>query len=150
MTNKIAEHLQNNGEELQKIAGDGGDPFAADLAQAAKAEAGSLFDSSTGWGMCQREYIMLIELYKKAKPLYDADFTFAKELQKAEDAILMMNGLKTKLHKCAKEAEDPILATYPFYFEFMAALDEKALQDATDKYANALVDYYPAIYYANK
>lgn len=146
ITDKIAQKLQAFGELLQDIAGQS-DPGASDLAQEAKKEAGSLFDASTGWGMCQREFTMLLKEYNKAKPLYDEDFSFVDAIQAAEDGIVLMNGLAQKLHACAKSAEAPILATFPFYFEFMASLDEIDWQKRADKVANALVDFYPAPYY---
>merc|ERR1719324_1985821 len=83
MTDKIAKWLDTIGHKLQKVAGLGGDPGAADLAQLAINEAGSLFDASTGWGVCKGYYVTLLKLYNEAKPLYKADFSFAKEMQKA-------------------------------------------------------------------
>merc|ERR1719174_3571830 len=62
----------------------------------------------------------------------------------------MMDNLKQKLHWCAKRSEGPIEDTYPFYFEFMTALDEKDFQTKSDKYNDALVMYYPALYYINQ
>merc|ERR1719420_2171022 len=135
MTDKIANWLDTTGQALQKIAGKGGDPGAADLAQLAINEAVSLFDASTGWGVCKGQYVMLLELYREAKPMYKADFSFAEEIQKAEDSIMMMDNLKQKLHWCAKRSEGPIEDTFPFYFEFMSALDEKHFQKTMDKYA---------------
>merc|ERR1719272_1405501 len=87
-----------------------------------------LFDPHTGWGFCRPHYKMLLELYNEAKPLYDADFTFADQLQKAEDTMFMMDNLRKKLHKCAQDSEAPILAVYPFYFGFMSSLGETDLQ----------------------
>lgn len=149
MTDKIAVWLDKVGHELQTVAGAGGDPGAADLAQLAINEAVSLFDDSTGWGVCKRQYVMLLDLYRDAKPLWKADFTKAKLIQKAEDTIAMMDSLKSKLHWCAKRSEGPILNTFPFYFEFMAALDETFLQKKMDKFADSLVMYYPALYFIN-
>jgi len=149
MTDKIAKWLHDSGHKLQKIAGLGGDPGAADLGQLAIKEAGSLFDASTGWGVCKGQYVSLLKLYNEAKPLYDADFSFAKEVQSAEDSIMMMDNLKTKLHWCAKRSEGPIEDTYPFYFEFMTALDEADFQQKLDKFADGLVGYYPALYSMN-
>jgi len=149
MTDKLANWLDKTGKELQKIAGLGGDPGAADLAQLAIEEAGSLFDASTGWGACKGQYIMLLDLYTEAKPLYKADFSFAEEITKAEDSIMMMDNLKTKLKWCAKRAEGPIQDAYPFYFDFIASLDEADWQNRQDKYADALVGYYPALYSQN-
>jgi hypothetical protein len=145
MTKKIADHLQKNGEELQKLAGAAGDTSASDLAQSAKAEAASLYTVETGWGVCQREYTALLDYYDKAKPLYDADFTFAKKLQQAEDSMFMMESYKNKLHACAEEAEIPILVTYPFYFEYMAALDEPHWQETQDEWADTLIFYSPIL-----
>lgn len=147
MTDKLAHHLQDIGEILQGIAGQAGDPVASDLAQEAKKEAGSLFDPTTGWGVCKADYIRLLDIYNSAEPLYEADFTFATELQKAEDTIAMEDYLRKKLEKCAKAAEDPILAVYPFYFQFMASLDEFDLQARNDKFADGLVGFYPITYY---
>merc|ERR1719313_1211514 len=149
MTDKIAKWLDNTGQELKKLAGLGGDPGAADLAQLAINEAVSLFDASTGWGVCKGQYVMLLDLYREAKPMYKWDFSFAEEIQKAEDTIFMMDNLKQKLHWCAKRSECPIEDTYPFYFEFMSALDEKDFQKKMDKYNDALVGYYPALYSMN-
>jgi len=150
MTDKIANWLDTTGQELQKIAGLGGDPGAAGLAQLAIDEAVSLFDASTGWGVCKGQYVMLLELYREAKPMYKWDFSFAEKIQEAEDTIMMMDNLKQKLHWCAKRSEGPIEDTYPFYFEFMSALDEKDFQTKSDKYNDALVMYYPALYYINQ
>merc|ERR1719313_438648 len=149
MTDKIANWLDSTGQELQKVAGLGSDPGAADLAQLAIDEAVSLFDASTGWGVCRGQYVMLLELYREAKPMYKWDFSFAEQIQKAEDTIMMMDNLKTKLHWCAKRSEGPIKDTYPFYFEFMGALDEKFFQTAMDKFADAMLGYYPALYSMN-
>merc|ERR1719159_1468660 len=62
----------------------------------------------------------------------------------------MMDNLKIKLHFRAKRSEPPIVDTYPYYFEFMAALDGTFWQKATDKYADALIMYYPTLYYKNQ
>lgn len=150
MTDKIAIWLDKIGQKLKGIAGAGGDPGAADLAQLAVNEAVSLFDDSTGWGTCRRQYIMLLDLYREAKALYKGtDFSVAENLVKAEDTIMMMDNLKSKLHWCAKRSEKPIVDVYPFYFELMAALDETYFQEALDKFADSLVMYYPALYAMN-
>merc|ERR1719335_1432740 len=60
-----------------------------------------------------------------------------------------MDNLKVKLHWCAKRSEGPILDAYPFYFEFMNALDETFWQKEVDKFADSLVMYYPALYSMN-
>jgi len=146
MTDKLGKWLDEAGKLLQKVAGSVGDSGASDLGKEALTEAASLFDPRTGWGHCRGEYKMLLDLYDEAKPLYDADFTWAKNLQKAEDTIAQMDALRKKLHRCANEAEYPILAVYPFYYEFMASLDEEELQAKTDKYIDGLVGFYPAIY----
>merc|ERR1719316_2588729 len=145
-TKKIADHLQKNGAELQKLAGETGDTAASNFAQAAKAEAGSLYTAKTGWGVCQREYTALLENYDEAHPLHDdGDFTVAKELQKAEDSIFMMEHWKDHLHHCSELAEEPILASYPFYYEYMAALDEPDWQKKQDKWADTLTFYTPML-----
>merc|ERR1719159_1658445 len=79
MTDKIANWLDKTGHELQMTAGLGGDPEAADLGQLAINEAVSLFDASTGWGVCKGQYVMLLELYREAKPMYKWDFSFAEK-----------------------------------------------------------------------
>merc|ERR1719159_317975 len=84
LTDNIASWLDKTGHKLQKIAGLGGDPGAAELGQLAINEAVSLFDDSTGWGVCKRQYVMLLQLYIDAKPLYKADFTHAEAVKKAE------------------------------------------------------------------
>jgi len=149
ITDKLAHHLEDAAKLLQKTAGACGDMAASALGREAVLEAASLFDPNTGWGLCRHKYTMLLDLYDEAKPLYDADFSFAKELQKAEDSIFMMDNLRKKLHQCAKDAEYPILAVYPTYFGFMASLDEKELQARTDKYISGVVGFYPAIYMMN-
>jgi len=149
MTDKIAKWLDGTGQQLQKVAGLGGDPGAADLGKLAIDESVSLLDDSTGWGVCKGQYVMLLEIYTEAEPLYDADFSYAKEIKVAEDSIMMMDNLKRKLHFCAKKSEGPIVDTYPFFFEFMAALDEDDFQKKLDKYADSLVMYYPALYSMN-
>jgi hypothetical protein len=146
MTDKLGKNLEKGGKLLQKVAGSVGDMGASALGKAALTEAASLFDPNTGWGVCRPQYAKLIDLYIEAKELYEADFTFAKELQQAEDTMMMMDNLRKKLHKCAEDAEGPILAVYPFYFGFMASLDETELQAKTDKYIDGIVGFYPAIY----
>jgi len=149
MTDKLAHWLEEAGKLVQKVAGSVGDMGASSLGKEALLEAASLFDPNTGWGLCRHKYKLLLDLYDEAKPLYDADFSFAKNLQEAEDKIFMMDNLRKKLNQCAKEAEPPILAVYPFYYGFMASLDEKELQDKTDKYIDGIVGFYPAIYMMN-
>merc|ERR1719335_1430933 len=61
----------------------------------------------------------------------------------------MMDNLKRKLHFCAKRSEGPIIGAYPYYFEFMAALDEVHFQKDLDKFSDSLVMYYPALYSMN-
>jgi hypothetical protein len=149
MTDKLAKWIERAGKLVQQIAGSVGDMGASALGREALLEAASLFDPNTGWGVCRPQYSMLLDLYDEAKPLYDADFSFATELQKAEDTIFMMDNLRKKLHTCAANSEEPILAVYPFYYGFMASLDEKELQDRTDKYISGIVGFYPAIYMMN-
>jgi hypothetical protein len=146
MTDKLGKQLEIAGNMLQKVAGSVGDMGASDLGKEALDEAASLFDPNTGWGVCRPKYANLLDLYNEAKPLYDADFTWAKNLQKAEDTIFMMDNLRKKLNQCAKEAEGPILAVYPYYYSFMKSLDEADLQTRTDKYVSGVVGFYPAIY----
>jgi hypothetical protein len=150
MTDKLAHWLQDAAKILQSVAGSVGDIGASNLGQEALLEAASLFDPNTGWGVCRPQYKMLLDLYDEAKPLYDADFSFAKNLQKAEDTMFMMENLRKKLHKCAEDAEIPILAVYPFFYGFMASLDEKELQERTDEYIDGSVGFYPAIYMMNQ
>merc|ERR1719310_1027758 len=57
-----------------------------------------------------------------------------------------MDNLRKKLIQCAKDAEGPVLAVYPFYYGFMESLDETELQAKTDKYISGVVGFYPAIY----
>jgi len=150
MTDKLAHWLEDAAKILKKVAGSVGDMGATALAQEALLEAASLFDPNTGWGVCRPQYAMLLGLYDEAKPLYDADFSFAKNLQKAEDTMFMFENLRKKLHQCATDAEVPILAVYPFYYGFMASLDEKELQEKTDGYIDGSVGFYPAIYMMNQ
>eukprot|EP00746_Dinoflagellata_sp_MGD_P002581 gnl/MRDRNA2_/MRDRNA2_105055_c0_seq1.p1 gnl/MRDRNA2_/MRDRNA2_105055_c0~~gnl/MRDRNA2_/MRDRNA2_105055_c0_seq1.p1 ORF type:complete len:715 (+),score=144.01 gnl/MRDRNA2_/MRDRNA2_105055_c0_seq1:168-2312(+) len=147
MTQKFAEHLETIGGDLKKIAGGGGDPGASDLAQLAIKSAASLNDPNTGWGACKGDYVKLLDDYEANQALYeDSDFTFAKELQKAEDAIRYMDGLQRKLKGCAKESEGPILEVYPFYHDIMAALDAKQLQTSLDRYGDEVVGFVPVLY----
>jgi len=146
MTDQLAKDLELAGKMVQKIAGSVGDMGASKLGKEALVEAASLFDPNTGWGACRPQYKGLLDLYDEAKPLYDADFTWAKNLQKAEDTIFMMDNLRKKLIQCAKDAEGPVLAVYPFYYGFMESLDEADLQAKTDKYISGVVGFYPAIY----
>jgi len=149
MTDKLGHHLETGGKMLQKVAGSVGDMGASALGKEALKEAASLFDPNTGWGACRPDYRTLLNVYDDAKPLYDADFTWAKNLQKAEDSIRMMDSVRKKLNLCAQIAEGPILAVYPYYFGFMDSLDEKDLQKRSDKYVDGLVGFYPAIYMKN-
>jgi len=149
MTDKLAHWLQDGARLIKKIAGSVGDMGATALGQEALLEAASLFDPTTGWGVCRPNYRMLLKIYDESKPLYDADFTFAKNLQKAEDNMYMMDNLRKKLRQCSVDAEVPILAVYPFYYGFMASLDEKELQERTDKYVSGVVGFYPATYMMN-
>lgn len=147
MTQKFAGHLETIGGELKKIAGGGGDSGAADLAQKAIESAASLNDPNTGWGACKGDYVQLLDEYNAAKVSYeDGDFTFAEELQKAEDAMAHMEYGKRKLKKCAKESEGPILEVYPFYHNIMASLDAKELQKSLDRYGDEIVGFAPVLY----
>jgi hypothetical protein len=146
MTDKLGHHLTNGGKLLQKVAGSVGDSAASYLGKKALDEAASLFDPNTGWGVCRPNYRTLLNTYNDAKPLYDSDFTWAENLQQAEDSMAMMDNLRKKLNQCAKEAEGPILAVYPFFHDFMASLDETELQAKADKYQDSLIGFYPAIY----
>lgn len=150
MADKLGKALERAGNLLNQVAGSVGDSGATGLAQEALLQASSLFDPNTGWGMCRPKYRMLLDLYNEAKPLYDADFTFADKLQEAEDLMFMMENLRLKLHQCASDSENnEVLPVYPMYFEFMASLDEKELQERTDKYVSSIIGYYPAIYMMN-
>eukprot|EP00746_Dinoflagellata_sp_MGD_P006754 gnl/MRDRNA2_/MRDRNA2_113293_c0_seq1.p1 gnl/MRDRNA2_/MRDRNA2_113293_c0~~gnl/MRDRNA2_/MRDRNA2_113293_c0_seq1.p1 ORF type:complete len:722 (+),score=139.58 gnl/MRDRNA2_/MRDRNA2_113293_c0_seq1:119-2284(+) len=150
MADKLGKWLERAGKLLEKVAGSVGDEGASALAQEALRAASSLFDPNTGWGLCRPKYRALLDLYIEAKPLYDADFTFADKLQEAEDLMFMMENLRLKLHECAKDSEmNEVVPVYPFYFEFMASLDEKELQKRTDKYITSIIGYYPAIYMMN-
>jgi len=150
MADKLGKWLERGGKLLESTAGSVGDSGATALAKEALLQAASLFDPTTGWGACRPKYRMLLDLYIEAKPLYDADFTFADKLQQAEDIMFMMENLRIKLHQCAAESEKfELIPVYPFYFGFMASLDEKDLQKRTDKYINSIIGYYPAIYMMN-
>jgi hypothetical protein len=151
MADKLGHWVERAGKLLSQTAGSVGDSAASDLGQQALMLAASLFDPNTGWGMCRPKYRMLLDLYIEAEPLYDADFTFADKLQEAEDIMFMMENLRLKLHDCAQSSEEnELFPAYPFYYGFMASLDEVDLQKRTDKYLDSIVGYYPAIYQINK
>merc|ERR1719387_1539371 len=62
-----------------------------------------------------------------------------------------MDNMKVKLNACAQRAEKyEVMSVYPFYPQFMSALDEIELQQSSDKYGDALLNYLPATYYADK
>lgn len=147
MTRKFAEHLESIGNELKNVAGGGGDPGASDLAQHAIESAASLNDPNTGWGVCKADYGRLLDEYEASEIMHkEGDFTWAEELQKAEDSMAIMDQLRKKLHKCAKESEGPILEVYPFFPEIMKALDEKELQVSLDKYGDEISGFVPILY----
>jgi len=149
MTQKFAAHLETIGGELAKVV-TGNDPFASDLAQLAIKSAASLNDPKTGWGVCKGDYMKLLDQYEKSETMYkDGDFTFAKELQKAEDAMHFMDHLKVRLNTCAKESEGPILEVYPFYHDIMVSLDEKELQGRVDKAGDEIIGFVPVLYKIN-
>lgn len=150
MADKLGKWLERVGNLLKQVAGSVGDSGATELATEALLQASSLFDPTTGWGACRPKYKMLLDLYNEAEPLYDADFTFADKLQQAEDLMFMMENLRLKLHDCAQDSEsNEVQPVYPFYYEFMASLDEQDLQKKMDKYVPSIIGYYPAIYMMN-
>jgi hypothetical protein len=99
MTDRLGKHLEAAGKMVQKVAGSVGDTGASELGKEALKEAASLFDPNTGWGVCRPTYRTLLNVYEEAEPLYDADFTWAQNLQKAEDSIAMMDNNRKKIEQ---------------------------------------------------
>jgi len=109
--------MQHSGEHLEKIAGLGGDPVAADWGQQSKEHAGEL--KHAVWdGECYETFHKLQDAYHSAKETSTLDLWKPANLDRADTEILTFKGLSKTLYGCAAKQEKAGIAADPTYVQW--------------------------------
>jgi len=140
----VSEDLQASGDELDTVAGLGGDPTAADLGQLAKVTAGNI-EKSMMDGECFQAYKSLLDTYRVAEELHDLDYTLQENLLKADDAMAMIQRQTPVVRNCAKKGEAIITESMPFYFQDLTVETQEEWEQIELKRSKALPLYVPAL-----
>jgi len=108
--------LTKSGDELQKLAGLGGDPLAADWGQTVKEKGGEI--EHILWdGQCFESYEQMHKIYFDSEATMDKDFFVAANLEEADTATYEMTRLSKIVSECVAKAKTMVLAMEPWYDE---------------------------------
>lgn len=143
--------LNAAGVELQKVAGNGGDPVSGDLAQLAKKAAGE-WENTLKDGECFQAFNSLQGYYSSAEQTFSSDLMKSENAVKADDEVYELTTLSQKVHACAKKAEAQNLAAFPWHEKAQEAGSSGAAAFWSDHLSEAqLVSqlYYPLQYGLN-
>jgi len=116
----LAWRMQGGGENLQEIAGLGGDPVAAKWGQQAKEHAGEL--KHTLWdGKCYETFHKFQDAYHSAEETSTMDLSTPANLDRADAEILDFKILSKTLYSCAVKAEEALTTGNPWHVEQSAS-----------------------------